>query len=109
MFFLQQEDHAGGLGVEGTGDMEHCVLNYGMNGIVGNRALSLEAVVGTASLDQVQEGCGGWVVEGGWNGAHFVYQWWLGEMVEFKRMEFICTFDCGMAPLDGRITPFMSL
>lgn len=56
MFFLQQEDHAGGLGVEGTGDMEDGVLDYGMNGIVGNRALSFEAVVGATGLDQVQEG-----------------------------------------------------
>ena len=73
MLFLQQKDHAGGLGVEGTGDMEDSVLDYGMNGVVGNRALGLEIVVGTAGLDQVPEGCGGWIVEGGWIGAHFVY------------------------------------
>jgi hypothetical protein len=63
MLLLQQENDTGGLSVERAGDVENGVLDNALNGIIGDRALGLKTVEGTAGLDQLKESGGGGVLE----------------------------------------------
>ena len=74
VLFLQEEDNTRGLSVERAGHMENRVANNLLNGIVGDGALRLEAVVGAAGLDQLQQAGGGRVLEFRLSGAHCVFQ-----------------------------------
>jgi hypothetical protein len=75
VLLLEQEDHTGGLSVEGAGDVQDGILNDALNGLVGNRALGLEAVVCAPGLDQLQQSGGGGVLEFGLSRAHFVWMY----------------------------------
>lgn len=70
VLLLQQENDTGGLGVERAGDVEDGGLDNGLDGIVGDGALGLETIVGTAGLDQLEESVGGCVLEFNLSGAH---------------------------------------
>lgn len=70
VLLLEQEDNAGGLGIEGAGNVEDGVLNNAVDDIVRDGALALEVVVGTASLDQLKKSGGSRVLEFGLSGAH---------------------------------------
>lgn len=70
VLLLQQQDDAGGLSVEGAGHVQDGISDDALDGIVGDGALGLEAVVGAAGLDQLQEGGGGRVFELRLSGTH---------------------------------------
>ena len=70
VLLLQQENNTGGLGVERARDVEDGGLNNGLDSIVGDGALSLETIVGTAGLNQLEESVGGGVLEFDLSGAH---------------------------------------
>jgi hypothetical protein len=70
VLFLKEEDNTRGLGVERAGDVEDGVLNDALNGIIGDRALRLQAIVSPAGLDQLQKGGGGRVLKFDSSGAH---------------------------------------
>lgn len=81
VLLLQQKDNTGGLGVEGARDVENGILHNALNDIVGDGALGLEAIVGTARLDQLQESGSSRVLEFGLSGAHcegFKRNWEMG-------------------------------
>jgi hypothetical protein len=70
VFFLQEKNDTGSLGVERAGDMEDRILDYCLNGIVGDRALGLQIIVCAAGLGQLKESCGGGVLEIDLDGTH---------------------------------------
>lgn len=72
VLLLQQEDDTGGLSVERAGHVENGVPNNALDGIIGDRALGLKAVVGAARLNQLQKRGSGLVLEFRLSGAHCV-------------------------------------
>ena len=71
VLLLEEEDHARGLSVEGGGDMQDGVANDGLDGLVLDGGLGLEAVVSATGLDQLKERSGGRVLELRSGGTHF--------------------------------------
>ena len=63
MLLLQQQNHARGLRVERAGHVQDGIADNGLDGVIGDGALSLEAVDGAASLDGLEEGGSSGVLE----------------------------------------------
>ena len=70
VLFLQQKNDTGGLSVERAGHVENRVTDDALDGIIGDRALGLKAVVSAAGLDQLQKRGSGLVLEFRLSGAH---------------------------------------
>lgn len=70
MLFLQQNNNTGSLSIEGARDVEQGILNNALDGIVGNGALGFEAVESTTSLNHLQKGGGGRILEFNSSGSH---------------------------------------